>query len=84
MAFTRTVASTAAIVDDPGIRRTICFARAMLPSDRRPKPTSPPLDKCFSGCRHMQRCCTRWGPPLLGEDEVAWIEHLLEHDCTPE
>ena len=41
------------------------------------------LGKCFNGCQYMNgRCCTRWGKRC--EHYQAWIEHLLENDCTPE
>ena len=42
------------------------------------------LDKCFGGCRYMKRWCTRRGARQMGEQYQAWIEHLLENDCTPE
>jgi hypothetical protein len=42
------------------------------------------LDKCFSGCKHMKRWCTKHGNRQLQEQYQAWIEYLLEDDCTPE
>jgi hypothetical protein len=41
------------------------------------------LNACFAGCRHMKRHCTRFGKSRC-ERYQAWIEHLLENDCTPE
>jgi hypothetical protein len=46
------------------------------------------LDKCFSGCKHMKRWCTKHGNSTvvferqLQEQYQAWIEYLLENDCT--
>jgi hypothetical protein len=42
------------------------------------------LDKCFSGCKHMKRWCTKRGNRELQEQYQAWIEYLLENDCDPE
>jgi hypothetical protein len=42
------------------------------------------LDKCFSGCKHMKRWCTKRGNKQLQEQYQAWIEYLLENDCTPD
>jgi hypothetical protein len=42
------------------------------------------LDKCFGGCKHTRQWCRRWGKRGLGEDYQAWIEWLLENDCTSE
>lgn len=64
------------------------IAPDITPDTRTIEQIRQTLDKCFGGCRHMKRYCTKRGSKQLPgwpqEQEQAWIEHLLVHDCEPE
>ena len=66
------------------IEREIAFFVKDGTATRTTEQIAATLDKCFGGCRYLDGNCTAWinaARSNCDRRRVAWIEHLIHHDC---